>query len=583
MYNEYNKKRCTKIMKRIIQYLLIISMCFTLFGCENTGDLEVQEKFDAYLDELIKEELESDYLSYHYMIVDGNHLDIHKPEVSLGSLTLDSSLESIESSKEELKELQTFDLKELTTSQQEIYTLLEIQLKENIEYEKYLNFDYCFGDNQVNDNLITNFTEYRFDDKEDILDFVTLLEDSGRYIDEGIQRTLELSKNGFVQNEWIKETVIESCEKFIQSEEIEKNFSAQIKNMNLTTDETKEYEEQVKNAVDTIMQPAYQRIVDCYKGLPKSKYQGSLSEMKNGKEYFEYLLRVKVGSDRSAEDWIEIMDSEVEDTLMKWVMVMITNENIEEEVENVQLPKNNAYELVQYLENCIDSEFPKIEKVDYRVNYLDASVASDLVSAYYVVPPIDAPSKNVIKVNPNNTDLVSLFSTLAHEGFPGHLYQNNYAVQQKQPLIYRFLDRLGSSEGWAEYVGMDSYRIADIGSKAFQEYMKQYNYLNMILVEYIDLRVNYSGWNIEDITAYLEEVGLVSDIAENLYENVIKNPAVYAPYSLGTYEVLNLREKAELKLKDKFDPISFNQALLDAGTVHFNIIEKKIDDYIKNK
>jgi len=130
---------------------------------------------------------------------------------------------------------------------------------------------------------------------------------------------------------------------------------------------------------------------------------------------------------------------------------------------------------------------------------------------------------------------------------------------------------------------MDSYRIAGIGSKAFQEYMKQYNYLNMILVEYIDLRVNYSGWNIDDITVYLEEVGLVSDIAENLYENVIKNPAVYAPYSLGTYEVLNLREKAELKLKDKFDPISFNQALLDAGTVHFNIIEKKIDDYIKNK
>lgn len=570
-------------MKKLIQGLLIISMCFTLFGCEDTGNIEAQEKFDAYLEELVKEELESDYLSYHYMIVDGNHLDISKPEVSLGNLSLDSTLESIESSKEELKELHAFNKKELTSSQQDIYTLLEIQLEENIEYEKYINFDYCFGDNQVNDNLITNFTEYRFDDEEDVLDFITLLEDSGRYIDEGIQRTIELSKDGSVQNDLIKEAVIKSCEKFIQSDEIEKYFHEQIKTMNLSNDEIKEYEKQVKNAVDTIMQPAYQRIVDCYKGLPKSKFQGTLSEIENGKEYFEYLLRVKVGSDKSAEDWIEIMDSEVEDTLMKWVMVMISNENIEEEIENVQLPKDNAYELVQYLENCIDTEFPKINKVDYRVNYLDASVASDLVSAYYVVPPIDAPSKNVIKVNPNNTDLVSLFSTLAHEGFPGHLYQNNYAVQQKQPLIYRFLDRLGSSEGWAEYVGIDSYRIANIGSEAFQEYMKQYNYLNMILVEYIDLRVNYSGWDITDIKAYLEEVGLVSDIAENLYENVIKNPAVYAPYSLGTYEVLNLREKAELKLKDKFDPISFNQALLDAGTVHFSILEKKIDEYIKNK
>lgn len=568
-------------MKKFIKYLFLISMCLTLFGCEETGNLETQEKFDAYLDELVKEELESDYLSYHYMLVDGNNLNVEKPEVTLGNLTLQSTLDSIENSKEELAELYLFDKKELSSSQQDIYTLLEIQLEENIEYEKYIYFDYCFGNNQVNDNLITNFTEYRFDDKEDILDFITLLEDSGRYIDEGIERMKALSNKGYIQNDLIKESVIESCEKFIQSEEIEKYFHEQLKTINLSNNEIKEYEKQVKYAVDTIMQPAYQRIIDLYKELPTSKYQGSLSEIENGKEYFEYLIKVNVGSDRSAEEWIEIMKSEVEDTLMKWVMVMISNENIEEEISNIKLPKDNAYELVQYLENCMDLEFPKIEKVDYRVNYLDATVASDLVSAYYVVPPIDAPSKNVIKVNPNNTDLVSLFSTLAHEGFPGHLYQNNYALQQKQPLIYRFLDRLGSSEGWAEYVGIDSYRIAGIGSEAFQEYMKQYNYLNMILVEYVDLRVNYSGWDINDIKAYLEEVGLVSDIAQNLYDNVIKNPAVYAPYSLGTYEVLNLREKAELKLKGKFDPISFNQALLDAGTVHFSIIEKKIDDYIK--
>ena len=105
----------------------------------------------------------------------------------------------------------------------------------------------------------------------------------------------------------------------------------------------------------------------------------------------------------------------------------------------------------------------------------------------------------------------------------------------------------------------------------------------MILVEYIDLRVNYSGWGITEIKGYLDEIGLISSIAESLYETVIKNPAVYAPYSLGTYEVLRLREKAELKLKDDFEPITFNEALLDAGTVHFSMIEKKIDEYIKNK
>ena len=208
-------------------------------------------------------------------------------------------------------------------------------------------------------------------------------------------------------------------------------------------------------------------------------------------------------------------------------------------------------------------------------------MANNLVSAYYVVPPIDAPDLNTIKVNPVNTDLVDLFSTLAHEGFPGHLYQNNYVVQKKFPNIYHLLDNLGSSEGWAEYVGMDAYRIGHIGSEDFQEYMRLYSYLNRMLNEYIGLRVNYSGWRSEDIADYLDSVGLVSDIAQDLYDDAVLRPAVYSPYSLGTYEVLMLREKAEDQLGDKFDVLSFNQALLDAGTVHFEIIEEAIDEYIQ--
>ena len=94
--------------------------------------------------------------------------------------------------------------------------------------------------------------------------------------------------------------------------------------------------------------------------------------------------------------------------------------------------------------------------------------------------------------------------------------------------------------------------------------------------------MNYNGWQSEDIANYLDEMGLVSDIAQALYEDAVLRPAMYAPYSLGTYEVLSLREEAEDALGDNFDALSFNQALLDAGTVHFEIIEQEIDEYIEN-
>lgn len=558
-------------------------MSINLFSCVKKENKETQERFDVYVDTLLKEEYRSDYMNYHYSIINGEAIGIDKPEVSLGSLSLESTLESIQSSKDELEKLHTFDIRELNDSQQDIYRLLEIQLEENIEYEKYVDFDYCFGENEINDGLITNFTEFRIQNVEDVEDYITLLKDTERYIDEGISRTQQQAEKGYIQNELIQNSIIKSCKKFLESEEIEKYFHHEISKLDISDSKKSGYEKEVNNAVYRIMKPAYQKIIDLYEDLPESKYQGSLSEMKNGKEYFEYLLKVYVGKDRNANEWIKILENEIDETMRDWVMIMITNNNIYDEVENVTLPYDNAQELVEYLERCIDKEFPRFEKIDYEVSYLDKSVASDLTSAYYVVPPIDAPNKNVIKVNPNNTDIVSLFSTLAHEGFPGHLYQNNYFIQQNKALIYHLLKRLGSSEGWAEYVGMDAYRIGNIGSEDLQNYMKDMNYLNMILVEYVDLKVNYSGWNVKNIENYLDEVGLVSDIAQNLYENVIMHPAIYAPYSLGTYEVLRLREMAEDKLGEKFDALSFHQAYLDVGTLHFDIIEKHIEKYIENK
>lgn len=572
-------------MKKIFKSLLSILLVFGLFGCENdVGNIENQEKFDMFIDELVKDEVSSDFLSYHYLLVDGESFGVEKPEVSLGSLSLDSSLEAIEETKQVLNELHEFKIKELTPSQQNIYELLEIRLQENIEYEKYLNFDYCFGDNLVNDNLITNFTEYRISNKEDVEDFIQLLNDSDRYIQEGIERTQELANDGYIQNELIKDSIVESCEKFIKSEEIEKYFSSTLKEIDDIADEDKiEYEKEVSQAVNEVMQPAYQKIIDLFKELPKSKYQGSLSEIENGKDYYEYLLKTKVGSFRDAEEWIEILEEEMVDTITSWVTIMFMNDNIEEEIENVNLGYDNAVEMVKALEKSIDEEFPKIDQVKYRVSYLDASVANELTSAYYVIPPIDATNQNVIKVNPNQTDLVSLYSTLAHEGFPGHLYQNNYAIQNKQPVIYRLLDYSGSSEGWAEYVGMNAYRIGNIGSDSYQEYMRYYDYLNRILVQYVDLRVHYSNWAVEDISDYLDEIGLINDIAQSLYETAVQYPAIYAPYSLGVYEVFRLREMAEKELGNKFKAIEFNQAYLDAGTVHFSSIEKAIQQYIDEK
>lgn len=573
-------------MKKYLQLLLALCLSFSLFACtkeESKENPETQAKFEDYLDELFKEEMEADFLTYHYTLLDPEAMGIEKPEVSWGSLTRESNKENIEDCKEELEKLHGFEKSELNAEQQKIYRLLEIKLENSIEAEKYLDFEFCFGENKVNDNLITNLTEYRISTQEDVEDYIVLLKDVDRYISEGIEATKQMADEGHIQKEIEKDTIVEQCEKFLDSEEIEKHLSSEMLKIDELSEAQKaDYESQAAIAVKDYVKPAYQKIIDLYDELPVAENQGSLAEVENGKEYLEYLLKVNIGKERKVEDWIEICEKEVKETITQWITILITSTTIEEELENVELPADDAEGLVKYLEKCLEKEFPSIGQVQYHVSYLDESVANDLVSAYYVIPPIDAPELNTIKVNPKNTDLVDLFSTLAHEGFPGHLYQNNYVVQKKGNNIYYLLDNLGSSEGWAEYVGMDAYRLANIGSEEFQEYMSLYHQLNRMLNEYVNLQVNYNGWKTDDIADYLDSLGLISDIAEDLYDDAVLRPAVYSPYSLGTYEVLSLREKAEKELGNKFDVLSFNQALLDAGTVHFDIVEEAIDDYISN-
>ncbi len=406
-------------MKKLLQIILVLCTSVTLFACnrteENKEDPEVQAQFDSYLDELFKDEIEADFLTFHYMLADPEAGGYEKPEVDWGSLTLESTKQSIEDSKDDLDKLHEFEKEKLTDDQQKIYRLLEIQLEYNVEYENYyMEYGFCFGENKVNDNLITNLTEYRISNEEDVEDFIVLLEDVDRYIGEGIEATQQMADEGYIQKESEKEAILEQCRNFLESEEIEKYFHDEVMQLEeLSEAQKSDYEAQVAEAVANDVKPAYENIITLYEQLPAAENQGSLAERETGKAYFEYLLKTQVGKERSVDEWIKIVEEEIEDTIYNWINIMFRTD-IDAELENVELPADNAVDLVHYLEGCLDEEFPAIEQVEYRVDYLDASVANNLVSAYYVIPPIDAPDQNVIKVNPSNTDLVDLFSTLAH-------------------------------------------------------------------------------------------------------------------------------------------------------------------------
>ena len=98
----------------------------------------------------------------------------------------------------------------------------------------------------------------------------------------------------------------------------------------------------------------------------------------------------------------------------------------------------------------------QLPAVSCDIKYISKSLSASSAPAFYLTPPMDAFDKNVIYINPDSSlEGAALFTTLAHEGFPGHLYQTVYAresgIADRQNPLRGILDYPGYCEGWAVF------------------------------------------------------------------------------------------------------------------------------------
>ena len=107
-------------------------------------------------------------------------------------------------------------------------------------------------------------------------------------------------------------------------------------------------------------------------------------------------------------------------------------------------------EILETLKAQISKDFPALSKCSYKVKYVPKALEGSLSPAFYLVPPLDRYQDNVVYINRGtrfqNEDL---FPTLAHEGYPGHLYQNVYFISnntcdlRKIFVLLQLFGRLG--------------------------------------------------------------------------------------------------------------------------------------------
>ena len=587
-------------MKRISKLLSILLILFILVGCgedsspsaenyyltqlknyevrEKNSTLDNNTEFDAYLDTIFDELVSDNYLYMHFNVADYKAMGIEKPEVGFGHIVYGVDQEEFNKTEKQLEDLLAFDYDSLSLRQQYDYDLLHYSLLETLCGLEYSKYNLIFSSSsQFCDGIVTNLMEFAIYDEESEEDFLAVLKDVPNYINEAIEYSKQQSNDGLYHSDDMLDEEISYIDNLISS------------NGRSIYEHYKEYDiyPEVKELVENEVIPAFvtlKEYLNTLYGKTKSD-KLALTKINNGYAEYTYITNTSNNGDMYAiyTQLIEVYS----DWVNNFINAYQNNEHILEDYEDFlnddKAINLSAEDMLEYLRNNSSKRYEYLEDANYVVSSLDT--LGDSTLGYYVSPPIDNLNQNVIRVNAkiNNEeyDQMSVFEVMAHEGFPGHLYQNIY-FQQKNPHKFRATQSfIGYTEGYADLAAMDAIDMLNVddGYKAVAK-LNSITFNSHLLLSIVDLGVNYFGWDVNTIGNKLEKLFLDKAIAQPLYDMVVAMPGTFVRYGVGYVSHLNLRKKAMDELGDKFDFVAYDRAIIENGPLPFAILEGVVEDYI---
>lgn len=551
--------------------------------------------FEALTNEVFEDAVTSDALSFHFMLKNPEDYNISLDEYTLGRISLDDAADSIEDNKDLLKRLEAID--DATLSEDEKLTK-EI-LIDTLETENALN-KYPLLQEPVNPlsgqqaMLPILFNEYTFYTETDVKNYLKLLEDVGPFFESILDFEKEKAAAGTFMTEDVLDDVIDQCRTF--SSDVDNNLmivtfpdklADELPDLNKQTRD--KYIAENKAAVENHVIPAYNELTLGLESLrSKCSKNGSLSDYENGREYYAALCRDYTGTDMTPEELAALLEKKMQEAITQLSFSLAIDQRVADAYLNGTPPVKSGEPsaLLKELSSLVTEDFPKAADISYEVKYVDEALRDYLSPAFYINTPIDAYKDNTIYINsaPEDAENIdNIFTTLAHEGYPGHMYQQTYFNNTNPDKMRLLLDYSGYIEGWATYVEMLAYDWA-YENPNMADCMRANQQLGLYLSARSDIGIHYEGWTRADFKQYLGDSGFNNDdeTVDLMYNIILQSPANYLSYAIGDIMFDELREKAADQLDDKFDETEFHKFILETGPAPFDLIESRMDTWIES-
>lgn len=535
-------------------------------------------RFREYTRELFCREAASNTVNLHYTLKEPEKYGITDVPVTFGSFDMEA--EAVKASSENMRQvLLGFSYDDLDTQNRLTYDVLNYQLRSMDKSADYLLYEEPLGlVSGVQTQLPVVLSEYQFYDRQDVDDYLALLKATGEYFDSLIRFENQKAEAGLFMADYAADTVIGQCRAFLDMGDgnyLYSTFVDRIEEMNeLTSDEKNNYIQDNALMVRDYVFPAYEKLISSVEDLKGSgKNEKGLAYLPQGKEYYELLAKQSTGSDRSVEEMEDLARRQITDDLEAMEQVLGTSYG-EAKAAAASIGQESAELILTHLKQGIGQTFPEPPATELEVKYVPEEMEEHLSPAFYMIPAIDNTGENVIYINQGHmgNDL-TLFTTLAHEGYPGHLYQTIYYESTDPDPIRSLMDFGGYVEGWATYAEMGSYYLTPL-PKEQAVILQKNGSIILGLYALADMGIHYDGWSRMDTVDFFSNYGITdAETVEEIYELIIGSPANYLKYYIGYVEFLELKKDWAEEKGEDFSQKEFHEAVLEVGPAPFEIVE----------
>lgn len=543
-------------------------------------------QFRTFTRSLFQTEVSANTISLHYTLRSPSDYGIADIPATYGSLSSDP-VAAKASVRNVLSSLQEFDPDTLSSENALTFKILDTYLKNASTGTDYLLYQEPLGPvSGIHTQLPVLLSEYSFYDTQDVETYLALLKETPSYFDSVIRFEQKKAASGLFMPDYQADSVLDTCQSFIdmgKENYLVSTFNERIASLDLLLENKKDsFQKENMKLVTEEIYPAYQNLITAIKSLKgKGMNEQGLSHFPYGKKYYEYLVRQTTGCNESISRLRLMTRAQILEDLSAMQKVLFPADAALTQAS--VLEQTSPDSMLDDLRSKITDTFPEIPDVDFQVKYVPESMQDYLSPAFYMIPAIDNLTENVIYINNGQTASgLNLYTTLAHEGYPGHLYQTVYFSASEPDPIRSILDFGGYVEGWATYAEMMSYYLAPL-PKTEASLLQKNNSVILGLYALADMGIHYDGWSVTDTVRFFSDYGINDPNAvQSVYKLIIGSPANYLKYYIGYLKFYELKKEMADALGNQFSQKEFHRAVLDVGPAPFEIVYDEVEKNLLN-